>query len=566
MTRAVVGLAAPAATDAALTGAKAANLARAAGSGLPVLPGLVLTTAAPDPLTPDVLTELHEGWRGLGGDGAPVVVRSSSTVEDAAVSSLAGQFRSVLGVRGWDAVVDAVREVLDSAGRGPAAGRMAVLVQRQLEVSIGGVLFGVDPVTGDPHLVVEAVAGSPEALVSGRATAERYVVSRSGRVRTVDGAPAWRRRGGRRPLLDHALGRALARLAADAEGVFEGPQDVEWGVDPGGRLWLLQSRPVTAVGSAVAAAGPVLGPGPVAETFPDPLRPLERELWLVPLGQGVVRALRRTRTVPERHLATSPVVTTVGGWAAVDLELFGYVPGRAARARLRLVDPRPGARRLAAAVQVGRLRAELPARTTETVSRVDAELAAVPPLTLLAQTELLDLVDTTRETLTGLHTLEVLAAALVEPAARSVAGEALRVLATGRAAGLPDASIRSTHPLVLALTPPRLGDPVPLPATPAAFRTGGTATGRPGPRELVRLRARWVQELSARCVTEFARRLVRSGAIDRVDDVAWLTLAELRTAVAGGPVPPDLAARVTPPGPVLPAHFRLTPDGRPVAA
>lgn len=76
--------------------------------------------------------------------------------------------------------------------------------------------------------------------------------------------------GGRGPgLLSAREVRALVRLARRAERAFGGPQDVEWAFDRGGRLLLLQSRPVTATGASVHAVGPVLGPGPVAETTDD---------------------------------------------------------------------------------------------------------------------------------------------------------------------------------------------------------------------------------------------------------------------------------------------------------
>ena len=65
---------------------------------------------------------------------------------------MAGQFQSCLDVVGWDAFEAAVREVLGSSLRPVGAGLpapMAVLVQRQVAARVGGVLFGLDPVTGD---------------------------------------------------------------------------------------------------------------------------------------------------------------------------------------------------------------------------------------------------------------------------------------------------------------------------------------------------------------------------------------------------------------------------------
>src|SRR5690606_19233809 len=197
----VVELTAPAASDPGLVGAKAASLARAAAAGLPVLPGAVLTTAATARWKPgeepddEVLDEARRAWERLGGEGRAFVVRSSSTIEDTAHSSMAGRFRSVLDVRGWAAMRAAIAAVRDSARRvpGPDGGPapLAVLLQPQLPTRCGGVLFGLDPVDGDRrHLVAEYVEDNPDAVVSGRATATRIVLSRHGRQLDRDGDAA----------------------------------------------------------------------------------------------------------------------------------------------------------------------------------------------------------------------------------------------------------------------------------------------------------------------------------------------------------------------------------------
>jgi hypothetical protein len=261
----------PQATDPAVVGVKAANLARAAAAGLPVLAGFVITTAAGAALegatcSSGLDAELRAAWRRLSADGRRrLVVRSSSVAEDGEVASMAGQFVSVLGVVGWSGFRAAIGQVLASARTGqtpedgsPAgAGRvapMAVLVQPELEPAAAGVLFGVDPVSGRAdRLLVAAVAGSPEPLVAGRVTGTRYVLSRGGRRLETDGEGPL----GRRQL------RSLARLAARARAVFGGPQDIEWAVDRTGRWWLLQNRPVTATAARPARGSRLLGPGPV---------------------------------------------------------------------------------------------------------------------------------------------------------------------------------------------------------------------------------------------------------------------------------------------------------------
>ena len=239
------------ARDVSIAGAKAAALARATAEGLQVLPGFVVTTDAGD-----IGARVRAAWDTISDRGrVQLVVRSSSTVEDVTASSMAGRFESFTDVRGWEAFVRAVAAVRASASSvpgGPAP--MGVLVQPALEAERGGVMFGLDPVTGDRRrIVVECSPGTPKDIVSGKVTASRYVLTRRGRVLAHDD--------GGTPLRARDR-RALARLAAKASDVFGGPQDVEWAIDAGGVLWLLQSRPVTAVGEAWKATGPIRAPDP----------------------------------------------------------------------------------------------------------------------------------------------------------------------------------------------------------------------------------------------------------------------------------------------------------------
>ena len=79
-----------------------------------------------------------------------LVVRSSSVVEDASGSSMAGQFRSVLDVLGWPAFLAALVDVLRSADRPRSPGTsgetapMAVLVQPQVSPHVSGFLPSYD--------------------------------------------------------------------------------------------------------------------------------------------------------------------------------------------------------------------------------------------------------------------------------------------------------------------------------------------------------------------------------------------------------------------------------------
>ena len=556
-----------AAADDRLTGAKASALARAHREGLPIVPGFVITTAEVERLAPGtpLPEEVLTAWRELSADGRrPVVVRSSSTVEDLGDSSMAGRFESVVGVQGQEeferavATVTASRETA-AAGSDTLTGRepLAVLVQPLLDARSGGVLFGIDPVSGrEDRLVVAAVSGGPDRLVSGDVDGDRYELDRSGRRTDVTRGDGGVRL--RRPQL-----RALADLARRTAVVFGGPQDVEWAFDEQGHLWLLQSRPVTAEARG-RPYGPVLGPGPVAETFPEPLQPLETDLWIPPLREALRHALLLAGTADRTAVDDSPLVTVLGGWPAVDLDLLESRQ-EAPRLRERL-DPRPRLRRLRASWRVGRLRSALPVLAQDVLDSADHVLGGVPPLTALSDRQLVAVLHRVQPALRSVHAHEVLMGMLVDAAAPRLTGvsAALRVLARSRQAGLTDAEIVAANPVVLALAPPRICALPELPPDVDAPDSAppGDETDAGLLREALRLRVRWLQEVTARAAWTLGERLAAAGRLVDAEQVRGLRLADLSAAVDQ----PDRALRpetVDPEEP-LPARFRMSDTGRPV--
>jgi pyruvate,water dikinase len=147
---------------------------------------------------------------------------------------------------------------------------------------------------------------------------------------------------------------------------------------------------------------------------------------------------------------------------------------------------------------------------------------------------------------------------------------ALHALADARRRGLDDDEVMETLPVVLALVPPRVGPLVPLPPVPKALP--------PVPdgnvpllvaRESLRLRARWLQELTARAAWEIGRRLAETGELASPEAVRHLTLDQLDQVLQGGPLDATVVAEspVVTPEP-LPALFRLGVEGEvvPVAS
>ena len=245
-----VPLDAPEATDETRVGLKAARLATLLRQGLPVPPGFVVLPDA-NLENPAVLGALRHAYEALvTSEPARVVVRSSALGEDHAQASFAGQQLSILDITSQGAMLDAVRRVREAAQAshvrayeqhmGAHAGRVAVLVQRQVGAVASGVAFGEDPVTGERLVVVEAAPGV------GGATAGN-VLPRAWRVRPAPGR--WTVEATFVPpspfdLPQHVVLR-VAHLTLLAEFLFGAPQDIEWAWD-GQEVWVLQARPITA--------------------------------------------------------------------------------------------------------------------------------------------------------------------------------------------------------------------------------------------------------------------------------------------------------------------------------
>ena len=199
--------------------------------------------------------EIGRAYRRLGGR---VAVRSSLVAEDGRDRSFAGQFESILNVEGEGACLDAVlrvhRSLCDASvarytaraapGQAvpPGALELAVVVQRMAVSRASGVAFSTDPVTGERHVVIEAVRGLADRLMGGTLVPSRFVVDMRGALASAD-----RRETDAEVLPDRAVLdiAAAVRDVADRAG---SPQDVEWAWTDEG-LTLIQARPITALAS-----------------------------------------------------------------------------------------------------------------------------------------------------------------------------------------------------------------------------------------------------------------------------------------------------------------------------
>jgi rifampicin phosphotransferase len=325
----------------AQAGGKGANLGELIKAGFDVPPGFVITTAGYDLLlqsnglqakieqmvglliidNPDSVAEISgqirdaiqhasipdpitdsafKAYRQL--KGGAVAVRSSATAEDLPEAAFAGQQETFLNVIGEQALLDAVRSCWASLWTERAilyrarqnvdqvSVKLAVVVQKMVPADVAGVMFTVNPVSGDKgELVIDASPGLGEAVVSGLVTPDHIVVNKSrlhikelqvGRSEVIIRSKAG---GGTEQVTptdknkDAALSpsevRNLARLGKQIEQHFGTPQDVEWAwIKDGtktGKILILQARPMTAL------------PKPMKLTAPTRMViPMLAEMWI----------------------------------------------------------------------------------------------------------------------------------------------------------------------------------------------------------------------------------------------------------------------------------------------
>jgi rifampicin phosphotransferase len=276
------------------------------------------------PIPKDVSEAIGEAYRGLGDE--PVAVRSSATAEDLPTASFAGQQDTYLNVVGAESLMEAVRRCWASLwtdravsyrasnGIDHAGVRLAVAVQLMVEATVAGVLFTANPLSGKRRqAVIDASPGLGEAVVSGAVNPDHFIVN------TTTGEIVERRLGDKRVAIQPEAGggtrrvelaedgdkasleddqiRALVKLGVQVEAHYGEPQDTEWAIDAGGKLWLLQARPIT-----------TLFPLPAdAPTNDDDLR----VYFSFSVAQGVYRPLT-PMGLQTFHLVFSALATLAG--------------------------------------------------------------------------------------------------------------------------------------------------------------------------------------------------------------------------------------------------------------
>ena len=308
-------------SDIGIAGGKGANLGELTQAGIPVPPGFVVTAetyekfmedagindkvmdildqidindtkalqAASEeiksmineaPIPDDMILFITEAYNQLcqrvGEDDTDVAIRSSATAEDLPEASFAGQQDTFLHVSGNDEVIEYIRKCWASLFEARAIFYreennfehskvyIAVVVQKMANADKAGVMFTVNPSTGEEIALIEGSWGLGEAVVSGDVTPDNYQVDKkdneiinvtisdkkvmytndeNGTSIKVD-VPEDKRN--ERVLSDEEL-IELTEMGKRVQSHYGEPMDTEWAFE-NGNLFLLQARPITTLG------------------------------------------------------------------------------------------------------------------------------------------------------------------------------------------------------------------------------------------------------------------------------------------------------------------------------
>lgn len=241
---------------------------------------LIESTPMPKKIEKAIRTAYRELCKKLNANEVSVAVRSSATAEDLPDASFAGQQETYLNVFGEDEVIEKTvkcwsslftpRAIFYRVQKGFAHEKVliSVGVQKMVSAKAAGVMFTINPVTGNPNqIVIEGNFGLGESVVSGAVTPDEFIVDKqtmkivgrriaakkvmyardpeSGKTVHVE-VPAEKQN---QPCITDGEVLRLAELAQKIEQHYGKPQDIEWAVDTHlnfpENIFIVQSRPET---------------------------------------------------------------------------------------------------------------------------------------------------------------------------------------------------------------------------------------------------------------------------------------------------------------------------------
>lgn len=202
-------------------------------------------------------------------------VRSSSSVEDGAKLSFAGQFQTFLRVKKED-VFDTVKKVLDVSSNNALKQyckeqnqtkvqiEMTAMIQEMVEADHSGVLFTVNPQGILNETVIVLGKGTGDNVVEDKTATTTYYYNTTDSVYYYEQEP-------QAPMLSKKCLQHLLKIASDVRKLFQMECDIEFAIKED-EIFLLQTRPVTTLDASVSPI--ILDNSNIVESYPGITLPL----------------------------------------------------------------------------------------------------------------------------------------------------------------------------------------------------------------------------------------------------------------------------------------------------
>ena len=295
----------------AKVGGKARGLDFLKKKGYKIADGFIVTDI--DAVTDQNYLEIEKAFEGLSAQ--KVSVRSSASNEDGADFSNAGQYETCLDVdkAGLRAAIEKCISSLHGKRaeayseqflNGDTSARMNIVVEEMVDAVYAGVVFSTNPVKKS-DVLIEAVEGKGEDLVSGEKSAYRYSIPKTGYAVTGDG------------LLPEKILNEIYSDGLKITKDFGCEADLEWAADKAGNVFWLQIRPITTLDEADIDEFNTVNPldnhlittRNIGEMLPGSVTPLSISTSVYAIDYGIrnmikkVGAIKRITDRPAFHTA-----------------------------------------------------------------------------------------------------------------------------------------------------------------------------------------------------------------------------------------------------------------------
>lgn len=231
-------------------------------------------------------------------------VRSSSSAEDSAGASFAGQFSTFLNVRKSELAAhikrvseeiysDSFSEYCRKKGENVENIKVSVIVQRMIEAELSGVVFTANPQGLLNETVIAVGRGTGDNVVEDKTEVTTYYYNSADKLyyyEKQDGSP----------LLSHEQIEDIISVSAEIRELFGYECDIEFALKDG-VLYILQARPITTLGHNKAPI--VLDNSNIAESYPGITLPFTqsfvREAYYCVFRSVLLRLTGEKRTVEQ---------------------------------------------------------------------------------------------------------------------------------------------------------------------------------------------------------------------------------------------------------------------------